>query len=195
MNKSGFLPSRFAVNDPLSPLGRLVVEVKPQKADPFSSFEKGSHERYDETREHAPAAPVAAPPSPVDAFCEKHSPPAKFKVGDRVRVIAQCSFRGFVGHIKAVYEKTYWIEGVLGTCHVVGFASVEIVEAAPESPPKTEANGWIEWKGGECPVQPTTPVLVQFRDGGVCDEACACIWRWDHFASPSDIVAYRVLGK
>lgn len=65
--------------------------------------------------------------------------------------------------------------------------------------PQPDADGWIEWNGGECPVSPTTKVDVRFREamdddyeslysfGGEAGE-----WEWDHNNCESDIVAYRL---
>lgn len=60
------------------------------------------------------------------------------------------------------------------------------VEAASE--------GWVEWKGGECPVPPETKVQIQFSDGD--DDICVASrlwWEWKSGGSAGDIVAYRVI--
>ena len=49
-------------------------------------------------------------------------------------------------------------------------------------------DGWIEWKGGECPVRPRTIVETRFDDGsGSINRALT--WSWDDEA----LVAYRVV--
>ena len=65
---------------------------------------------------------------------------------------------------------------------------------------------WIEWKGGDCPVSPSTIVDVEFRDGDqhIGDGACAEIYHWGHYDAPgphpedffrgADIISYRVIG-
>jgi hypothetical protein len=53
--------------------------------------------------------------------------------------------------------------------------------------------GWIEWKGGDCPVAPGMLTRVKVRGGDIF-EACAAGFRWDHRGSWRDIVAYRVVG-
>lgn len=57
------------------------------------------------------------------------------------------------------------------------------------------AQGWIAWKGGECPVDPATTVQVRFHDGAVCSNVAGA-YRWNHEWSGlgGDIVAYRIMG-
>lgn len=62
-----------------------------------------------------------------------------------------------------------------------------------------DADGWIEWSGGECPVGIFTFVQVRFRNGGE-GVGPAGHWvdrwsdRWSHYGPlrSEDIVAYRV---
>lgn len=56
---------------------------------------------------------------------------------------------------------------------------------------------WIEWNGGECPVDPETVVEVKFRGPAVGmepdrDLAEATCFYWLHDNDCSDIIAYRV---
>lgn len=60
------------------------------------------------------------------------------------------------------------------------------------SEPQPDAEGWIEWKGGECPVHPEAMVMVRFRDGWE-DKWLAGSMRWNHSKSTDDIIAYRVV--
>ena len=57
---------------------------------------------------------------------------------------------------------------------------------------KTDADGWIEWKGGECHVDFNDEVDVTFRlsVGSARGEAGSV--RWSHLGLDSDIVAYRM---
>lgn len=66
----------------------------------------------------------------------------------------------------------------------------------------TAANdGWIEWKGGDCPVEKGTRVDVRFRDGkeiknipAITDGAPAAHQGyWVKEDMPDDIVAYRIV--
>lgn len=54
-------------------------------------------------------------------------------------------------------------------------------------------NGWIEWKGGKCPVAYGTIVSVQLRSGMVHYIEEAGIQYWRHRNHPDDIVAYKVV--
>lgn len=51
-------------------------------------------------------------------------------------------------------------------------------------------DGWIDWDGGECPVNGVVIVDYKMRDGCVHTEP-AHILRWGHRGWTGDIVAYR----
>lgn len=87
---------------------------------------------------------------------------------------------------------------------VAHFAPPEVRPPFYDRPaPQPDADGWIEWYGGECPVPPTT--RVQFRTqweldhpgGHISEEADgrpAHSLRWTHKGDVySDIVRYRVI--
>lgn len=70
---------------------------------------------------------------------------------------------------------------------------------------KTDADGWIDWAGGECPVEEGTLVDVRYRCGRenhhvsagiVCDmggsDSDCCAEDWSHDNSTHDIIAYRL---
>jgi hypothetical protein len=71
-----------------------------------------------------------------------------------------------------------------------GIAKGELLELIP-SEPKAEG-GWIEWKGGECPVEPETLVVVQNKFGHitVTKPRKAAILALD---GPGQLTAYRVV--
>lgn len=52
--------------------------------------------------------------------------------------------------------------------------------------------GWIEWGGGECPVDASEMVDVIFGHGGRMSTNIADCWRWNHEGTDSDIIAYRL---
>jgi hypothetical protein len=67
-------------------------------------------------------------------------------------------------------------------------ASKEVIINKPGS------DGWIPWRGGECPVDGDVVVDVKFRaqgqadlDGDIADN-----FRWEHFSNGADVVAYRL---
>ena len=61
--------------------------------------------------------------------------------------------------------------------------------------PAPDADGWIEWKGGECPVGGDVMVVCkvrtrkEFRNG---KKIKASILRWRHTGGMADIIAYRL---
>lgn len=66
--------------------------------------------------------------------------------------------------------------------------------------PAPDADGWIEWKGGECPVDEGTLIDVRYRDSHE-QVGCECgVWRselygthyWLNSGGESNIIAYRL---
>lgn len=53
-------------------------------------------------------------------------------------------------------------------------------------------DGWIEWGGGECPVEHGTLVDVRFRDGDDDRNIEANHLLWNHEKWSADIIAYRL---
>ena len=53
-------------------------------------------------------------------------------------------------------------------------------------------DGWIEWGGGECPVDGSERLDVQFRDSYFNKDVIASSLRWSHLNWRSDIIAYRL---
>ncbi len=51
-------------------------------------------------------------------------------------------------------------------------------------------DGWIEWKGGGCPVADGVKFDVKARDGRIWRSQDSALW--DHFGEPYDIVAWRL---
>jgi hypothetical protein len=82
----------------------------------------------------------------------------------------------------------------------VGVVDIDPARAAePEAPaaaPAVLGDGWIEWRGDECPIPDSAHFDIRFRDGGE-ERGCnfARELRWDHIQSGGDIVAYRHLPK
>lgn len=58
-------------------------------------------------------------------------------------------------------------------------------------------DGWIEWQGGKCPVEPATRVDLEYRDGDIVKNVPAHFATncWPHDDHPFDIIAYRVVSK
>jgi hypothetical protein len=58
-----------------------------------------------------------------------------------------------------------------------------------------DADGWITWGGGECPLEDGAPHQVRFMEGSVSPvERSPFDWDWSHTGYDSDIVAYRVIN-
>lgn len=75
--------------------------------------------------------------------------------------------------------------------HPENMATNADIEAAE----KKAAEGWIEWKGGDCPVPGETLVVIQAEFGPDQEPARADIWAWDSDRPKRDqITAYRVVG-
>lgn len=68
-------------------------------------------------------------------------------------------------------------------------AELDLIAEAPAG------DGWVFWRGGECPVPPGTKVQVQFRIGALGEPANDQPerLRWHHGGNAGDIIAYRVI--
>lgn len=63
-----------------------------------------------------------------------------------------------------------------------------------------DADGWIKWEGGECPVPYGTRIDVEYRGGARARDIRALVRKltghaathWEHINGSSDIVAYRL---
>ena len=65
----------------------------------------------------------------------------------------------------------------------------------PKIDPDPDADGWIPWDGGECPVMPDNAYRVKWRDGEISSVSLNIgSWLWNHDGGPADIVAYKVLS-
>ena len=62
--------------------------------------------------------------------------------------------------------------------------------------PQPDADGWIPWAGGECPVLNMSRVDVVHRNGDIFLDRFAGYAQaktWTHDDHPRDIIAYRVV--
>lgn len=69
------------------------------------------------------------------------------------------------------------------------------LELVPEEKPATpepvaDADGWIEWSGGECPVSPDSTVEIRWCDGLVRTYPAWCVYGWE---GAGCILAYRLV--
>ncbi|AUX94260.1 hypothetical protein [Mixta gaviniae] len=56
-----------------------------------------------------------------------------------------------------------------------------------------ESDGWIEWKGGECPTDIRDRVDIKLRDYGQFTDRVSGRLNWEQFGVSTDIIAYRVI--
>ena len=75
--------------------------------------------------------------------------------------------------------------------------SSQIVIRAQYESALAASEGWIEWGGGECPVDDTELVEVKYRDGRIKNPEPAGIYIWtnghlDKKTTSADIIAYRL---
>jgi len=66
--------------------------------------------------------------------------------------------------------------------------------ALPILEQQERGDGWIEWGGGECPVDIGTLVEFEMRDGDK-DTALSTVIDWPHENRSDDIIAYRVVPE
>lgn len=89
-------------------------------------------------------------------------------------------------------------EALLSPDLAVKEARAAIAEAeAKSAKPVSDADGWIPWAGGKCPVAFETKVDVRHRDGneyqGFAGYSIARFW--DDVGDPRDIIAYRIVKE
>lgn len=58
--------------------------------------------------------------------------------------------------------------------------------------PAPDADGWIEWNGGECPVDGNEIIDIRYPESREEFSAKAKFRRWNHCGDKGDIIAYRL---
>jgi len=66
--------------------------------------------------------------------------------------------------------------------------------ALPILEQQERGDGWIEWGGGDCPVEPMAIVEVKFTQTPK-DEGIAHCWDWHHEEGENNIIAYRIIPE
>ena len=78
-------------------------------------------------------------------------------------------------------------------------ASVIVKAEAALAEPQGDADGWIPWSGGECPIPEGMAFDLRFRDGVTLLAASsispAAEWGWNHERSWYVIIAYRIVKE
>lgn len=79
--------------------------------------------------------------------------------------------------------------------HKVFAKAIRRLSPPPAEPTGMTADGWIEWKGGECPVEPDAVVEVRMRDGRTAtfDDGAVDEFWWGNDGCSVDILAYRIV--
>ena len=104
---------------------------------------------------------------------------------------------------KELLEALKGCERIMSCFELDGFetkaarAAIAKAEAALAEP-QADADGWIPWSGGKCPVSPAMLVEVKLRSGQAwlnknAEEGSFWGWRHGPKKSPDDIIAYRPL--
>ena len=82
---------------------------------------------------------------------------------------------------------------------VIGAISAIAKAEAALAEPQADADGWIPWSGGECPIPEGMAFDLRFRDGVTLLAASsispASEWGWNHERSPYGIIAYRIIKE
>lgn len=114
-----------------------------------------------------------------------------FLIGQRLSV----AHDGFEGTVQGYYVTREGKPGLVlqqdGTrvVHVYG----EKWFSPKAETPAPDADGWIKWDGGGCPVDSHVTVEASRRDGAKHIPMRASMFRWGHLLNGSDIIAYRVV--
>jgi hypothetical protein len=120
----------------------------------------------------------------------------EIRVGDLVRVTADCSWFGVVMTVTDIRDD-------IAGCGDVKFRLSSLEKYTPEArQPKADAEGWITHDGTCMPVAAETVVEVKKRHGSVFQQMDAGYWAasgtncWviGECHEGFDIVAYRVVG-
>lgn len=97
-------------------------------------------------------------------------------------------------------EDDKWTENLrTGTHKLLGHlpeasdrATAIVTREQYESALAAENDGWIEWGGGECPVDNATKVDIKFRTGGIVSGVEAGEYYWPKTGHEYAIIAYRL---
>jgi len=79
----------------------------------------------------------------------------------------------------------------------IGGYNFEALEAyrREEFGQQERGDGWIEWGGGECPVQEDAIVAVKYSDDGEDGPGPSYSWHWEHIGHSQDVFAYRIIPE
>jgi len=211
------LPAKFQP-EAIPTLGALVREAIAPKPDPIKAFETGDHSlkpvwigydmavtsgdqtagKYTITVDGnvtVGGSFTIATPSPIS------KPEPKFKVGDRVRMTHR---EGKVADGRIVCASSTfpgeWLCQADGHNEPTGIFEPWQLELIPPAP---SVDGWIEWRGGECPIPLAAAgeFEIRYRDATDDDgylspketDAKHFTWKRSTRDCESDIVAFKLV--
>ena len=91
-----------------------------------------------------------------------------------------------------VRDDSYNLVGAFG---YIEDMAVWLVDQAESDATVAADEGWIEHDGSGRPIDPEVMVYARTRSGAILPLKNAGHWRWNNAASPSDIIAYRVVSS
>lgn len=103
--------------------------------------------------------------------------------------------KDFIGNLKSAkaYRGISLSEEIYLQALEIALPVLEQQESTTDTHRQIENDGWIEWRGGERPVDILVMVQTKLRSGKVMPSEVACYWGWQHNQSINDIIAYRVI--
>ena len=121
-----------------------------------------------------------------------------FKVGDQVSKVTG-KYR-ILGEVRSVFTRSDGAVRVVVETRADGDGTFLHIYSEENLAVEWSGGDWIEWAGGECPVDEETVVDYILREGGidyVKAESLLCLaragdLRWNHRSDDSDIIAYRI---
>lgn len=118
---------------------------------------------------------------------------------DRDREIMPATCQSSVARFDASFNR-WFLNGSRVDCFTADvlasdYATAIITREQYEAALAAKNEGWIEWGGGNCPVEKGTLIDVKHRDGEIYQNKPAMgdnNTRWSHTGSRGDIIAYRL---
>lgn len=103
----------------------------------------------------------------------------------------ESTFMGYCHSVKCDKRSPNWHQTILSREEYFFLYQEHGLEASLDEP-MADADGWIEWKGGECPIYGDLVVSIKVRGEDGSARGIASHWGWGHTGDGSDIIAYRL---
>ncbi len=93
-------------------------------------------------------------------------------------------------------KELQYAKGQMGQLSINDEIHKKALEIAMPILEQQERGEWIEWGGGECPVDGGVMVETRWSDGSV-SRGEASDWRWEHHSLLSNLklIAYRIIPE